>query len=182
MGNLYTPETVGARVAERKLKPGDRLWVAGDKIDDGPYRQGNSPTNPAIYLRWRDVNIAKLGKIEGDDLKTAVIRPGQGLSLFIEKVVHANFNHIGSQDSQCGKAALAALAKEKGYADSSQIHWFKMDDGKVMPVGLEVIFDSDPPGHCTLTVTRDMTCHEFLGLVGDHLGFSYVGTDLFGKH
>lgn len=126
--------------------------------------------------------MPKQGKIEDEDWRRAVIRPGQGLSLFIEKIVHANFNHIGSQDSQCGKAALAALAKEKGYAEASQIHWFKMDSGKVMPVGLEVVFDNDPPGHCTLTVTREMTAHEFLSLVSDHLGFSYIGTDIFGKN
>lgn len=182
MGKIFTPETIGAQAAERKLKPGDRLWVAGDKVDNGAYRQGNSPSNPAVYLRWRDVDVPKQGKIEDADLTKAVIRPGQGLSLFIEKIVHADFNHIGSQDSQCGKAALAALAKEKGYTEASQIHWFRMDSGKVMPAGLEVIFDNDPPGHCTLTVTREMTAHEFLGLVSEHLGFSYIGTDIFGKN
>jgi len=27
-----------------------------------------------------------------------------------------------------------------------------------------------------------MTAHEFLGLVSEHLGFSYIGTDIFGKN
>lgn len=181
MGNIYTPETIGPRAVERGLKPGDKLWIAGDKMENGPYRQGNSPSNPAVYLRWRDVNVFdKKGKIEDEDLAKAIIKPGQGLSLFIEKVVHANFNYISTQSSQCGKSALAALAKEKGYSDADQIHWFRMESVQV-PVGLEVVFDDDPPGHCTLTVTKEMTAKEFLNLVSDRLGFAYMGTDIFGK-
>lgn len=182
MGDLYSHETISARAAERKLKPGDRLWVAGDKVTGDAYRTGNSPTNPAVYLRWSDVDIAKSGKIEEADADKAVVNPGQGLSMFIERVVTSDFNLLASQDGQSGKAALAKLAEEKGYKDTRQIHWFKMTEGKVVPVGLEVVFDNDPPGHCTLTVTRTMTVHEFLGLVNAHLGFSYFGTDIFGKN
>ena len=47
MGNIYSEKTIGARIAERKLSPGDRLWIVGDKVTDGPLRQGNSPSNPA---------------------------------------------------------------------------------------------------------------------------------------
>ncbi|MCO6454000.1 MAG: hypothetical protein J5I93_01685 [Pirellulaceae bacterium] len=182
MGTIYTSDTIGPRATERKLNPGDRLWVAGDKVAGDAYRMGNSPSNPAIYLRWRDVGAAKQGKIEGEDLQQAVINPGQGLSLFIEKVVQSDFNLLASQNVQSGKAAVAKLAEEKGYKDAHQIHWFKLDEGRVMPAGLEVVFDNDPPGHCTLTVTRSMTVHEFLHLVSDHLGFSYIGTDIFGKN
>lgn len=182
MGDLYSHETIGARAAERKLKPGDRLWAAGDKVTGDAYRTGNSPTNAAIYLRWSDVDVAKSGKIEDGDTGKAVVHPGQGLSMFIERVVTSDFHLLASQDGQSGKAALAKLAEEKGYKDTRQIHWFKMAEGKVMPVGLEVVFDNDPPGHCTLTVTRTMTVHEFLGLVNAHLDFSYFGTDIFGKN
>lgn len=181
MAGIYTHETVGARAAERKLKPGDRLWVAGDKVTGDAYRTGNSPTNAAIYLRWSDLDIAKTGKIEDADTRTAIIKPGQGLSMFIERVVRANFHLLVSQNGQSGKAAIAKLAQEKGYADASQIHWFKMTEGYVMPAGLEVVFDNDPPGHCTLTVTKTMSVHEFLGLVNEHLNFTYFGTDIFGK-
>lgn len=182
MGDIYSHETIGTRAVERKLKPGDRLWIAGDKVTGDAYRTGNSPTNAAIYLRWSDVDVAKSGKIEDGDTGTAIVSPGQGLSMFIERVVTSDFHLLSSQDGQSGKAALTKLAEEKGYKDARQIHWFKMDEGKVMPVGLEVVFDNDPPGHCTLTVTRAMTVHEFLGLVNAHLGFSYFGTDIFGKH
>jgi hypothetical protein len=126
------------------------------------------------------VNAARQGKIETSDAGSVVVKPGQGLSLFIEKMVHADFNHIASTTTQSGKAALSKLASERGYSDARQIHWFKLDEGKVMPVGLEVIFDNQPPGHCTLTVSRDMTVHEFLDLVHRHLGFTYIGTDIFG--
>ncbi len=180
MGKLYSHETIGARVAERKLSPGDRLWIAGDKVSGDAFRMGNSPANAAIYLRWRDLEAAKQGKIEGQDLHKAVVNPGQGLSLFIERVVQSDFNLLSIEGGQSGKAALAKLAQEKGYAQTQQIHWFKMDQGKVVPAGLEVVFDNDPPGHCLLTVTKAMTAHEFLALVNEHLGFSYVGSDIFG--
>ncbi|MGS0998915.1 hypothetical protein [Rhodanobacter sp. UC4451_H18] len=182
MGDLYSHESIGARAVERKLKPGDRIWVAGDKISGDAYRTGNSPTNAAIYLRWSDVEVAKSGKIEDADTNKVVVSPGQGLSMFIERVVMADFHLLTSQTGQSGKATLAKLAQEKGYKDTRQIHWFKMNEGKVMPSGLEVVFDNDPPGHCTLTVTRNMTVREFLGLVEAHLGFSYFGTDIFGKN
>lgn len=182
MANVYTDNTIRLRIGERKLNTGDRLWVAGEKLSSEIFRQGNSPNNPAIYIRWKDLEIEKMGKIEGDDLNRTTIRPGFGLSMFIEKMVQADFNLIGSQQGQFGKAALAKLAAEKGYTTTQQIHWFKMAEGKVMPVGLEVVFDNDPPGHCTLTVTREMTVHEFLGLVNEHLGFDYIGSDIFGKN
>jgi hypothetical protein len=180
MGKIYTTENVGTRVSERDLKPGQRLWAAGDKVSGDAYRQGNSPANAAIYLRWRDLNVIRQGKIETEDAGAVVVNPGQGLSLFIEKIVHADFNHIASTTTQSGKAALSKLASERGYNDAHQIHWFKLEEGKVMPVGLEVIFDNEPPGHCTLTVSRGMTVREFLDLVHRHLGFTYVGTDIFG--
>jgi hypothetical protein len=181
MAGIYSHDTIGARAVERRLKPGDRLWVAGDKVTGDAYRLGNSPANAAIYLRWSDVDVAKTGKIEDVDTDKAVVKPGQGLSMFIERVVTSDFHLLASQKGQSGKAALAKLAQEMGYTDTRQIHWFKMAEGNVMPAGLEVVFDNDPPGHCTLTVTRIMTVREFLGLVNEHLTFSYFGTDIFGK-
>ncbi len=183
LGNICTEKTIAARIGERKLKPGDRLWVAGDAIPaDGPFRQGNSPTNGSIYLRWKDLKVEKIGKIEENEQADAIISPGQGLSLFIETLVHSDFNLISSQQGQSSKAALAKLAEEKGYENSMQIHWFKMAEGKIMPSGLEVIFDNKPEGHCILSVTRTMTVKEFLSLVQVHLDFTYVGTDIFGKN
>lgn len=72
-----------------------------------------------------------------------------------------------------------ALAEE-GYKKVEQIHWFKMTEGRVIPVGLEVLYDGHPPGHCTLTVSRAMSVHEFLSLIEEHLGFDYIGSDVFG--
>lgn len=122
MGRIYTSETIAVRARERYLVPGDRLWVAGDKVSGDAYRAGNSPSNSAIYLRWRDVGAAKQGKIEGEDLQKAIVNPGQGLSLFIEKVVQSDFHLLASQSEQCGKAALRKLAEEKGYQDAHQMH------------------------------------------------------------
>jgi len=144
-------------------------------------RRGNGPKNPAIYLRWSDIGVeGKPGKIEGDDLARAIVFPGKGLSLFIEQTVQGNFNHLGGNSEGFGKSHLEKLAKSEGYTAVSQIHWFKMTEGRVVPIGLEVIYDGHPPGHCTLTVTRAMTVLEFISLISDHLGFNYVGSDIFG--
>lgn len=147
------------------------------------FRRGNGPKNAAIYLRWSDIGVdTKSGKIEGDDLGRAVVDPGLGLSLFIEQTVQGNFNHLGnSPDGGYAKAHLEKLAKEGGYTNVKQIHWFKLAETTI-PVGLEIIYDGHPPGHCTLTVTRSMTVGEFVSLVSDRFGFSYVGTDVYGTN
>lgn len=182
MHNIYDKATVAQRASERGLMPGTRLWAVGEKISGDAFRRGNSPSNPAIYLRWADLKVAKTGKIEGEDQLRATVQPGQGLSLFIERMIMEGFHWVSSESGQSSKAVLQKLAAEKGYTVADQINWFKLAEGKVMPSGLEVIYDGEPPGHCTLTVTRGMTVHEFLGLVNEHLGFLYVGTDIFGKN
>jgi hypothetical protein len=179
---VYTFETIGARAEERGLRPGDRIWVAGDVIEDNAFRAGNSPGNPAIYLRWKDIGIdEKKGPIKTEEeMMSGIVNPGQGLSMFIEKVVHSNFNLLDTSDDKLGKGALKRLAMEAGYDKADQIHWFKLKEGKVMPSGLEMVFDNHPPGHCTLTVTRAMTVYDFMNLISEHLGFEYIGTDIFG--
>ncbi|HEX7687484.1 MAG TPA: hypothetical protein VF453_07250 [Burkholderiaceae bacterium] len=181
MGKLLNDTEVKERAAARGLTPGCRLWAAGAKIDGDCFRKGNGPKNPAIYLRWSDIGVrGKSGKIEGDDLARATVDPGDGLSLFIEQTVQGNFTQLGSSpDGAFGKAYLEKLAKEEGYTEVSQIHWFKLAE-RTIPVGLEVVYDGHPPGHCTLTVTRSMTVGEFVSLVGEHLGFDYAGSDIYG--
>ncbi len=181
MPSFYTPDNIGARIKERGLKPGDRLWAAGDKIDSDAYRLGNSDKNPAVYLRWRDIGIERKGKIESEeDMNTHTVSPGQGLSLFIERIVHSDFNYITTRQGKAGKAVLRELAQESGYDSAAQMHWFTLEQGKVIPAGLVVKFDNEPPGHCTLTVTHTMTVKNFLTFINTHLNFKYVGTDIFG--
>lgn len=179
---IYTHGSIGKRAADRGLKQGDRIWVAGDEIGDNAFRAGNSPSNSAIYLRWKDIGIDdRKGPIKTEEeMMTAVVNPGQGLSMFIEKVVHSNFNLLDTSNEGTGKGALKRLAMEAGYDKADQIHWFKLKEGKVMPAGLEMVFDNSPPGHCTLTVTRSMFVKEFMDLISKSLGFEYVGTDIFG--
>ncbi len=181
MGKILNDAEVNERAASRGLKPGTRLWAAGAQVDGNCFRRGNGPKNPAIYLRWSDIGSTQgTGKIEGEDMGRAVVSPGKGLSLFIEQTVQGNFNHLNSNTEGFGKSYLQKLAKDEGYTRVSEIHWFKMTEGRVIPVGLEVIYDGHPPGHCTLTVTRTMTVQEFIFLVTDHLGFDYKGTDVIG--
>lgn len=94
--------------------------------------------------------------------------------------MHDDFHLHSSNNGGFNKSYLEKLAKEEGYQKVEQIHWFKMTEGKVVPVGLEILYDGHPPGHCTLTVSRTMSVHEFLSLIEEHLGFDYIGSDVFG--
>ena len=58
--------------------------------------------------------------------------------------------------------------------------WWKVDQGQTIPAGLILEYDGDPPGHCTLTVEREMTVRAFLELVS-LIKFSKAGSDIFGK-
>ena len=50
-----------------------------------------------------------------------------------------------SSEGGFGKSYLEKLAKEEGYTEVSQIHWFKLAE-RTIPVGLEVIYDGHPRG------------------------------------
>lgn len=56
--------------------------------------------------------------------------------------------------------------------------WWQIEKGQPLPVGLELIYDGVPPGHCTLTCNREMSVHEFMGLVS-LLVFKNVGADYY---
>jgi hypothetical protein len=65
------------------------------------------------------------------------------------------------------------IAKKK----QKKIHWWGIDQKHPIPSGLELIYDGQPPGHCTLTVTREMSVSSFLALVAQ-VPFSPRGIDL----
>lgn len=57
--------------------------------------------------------------------------------------------------------------------------WWQIESGQPLPVGLQLIYDGVPPGHCTLTTDREITVSEFLGLVS-LLKFKNAGNDYYG--
>jgi hypothetical protein len=61
----------------------------------------------------------------------------------------------------------------------SKVHWWAIDQGHPIPVGLVLKYDGVPPGHCTLTVEREMTVKAFLALVAQ-VPFRPIGYDLYG--
>jgi len=48
-----------------------------------------------------------------------------------------------------------------------------------IPARLRLIYDGVPPGHCTLTVERELSVKQFLDLVS-LIHFSAAGVDYFG--
>lgn len=60
-----------------------------------------------------------------------------------------------------------------------KIHWWGIDQGHPIPQGLLLLYDGQPPGHWTLTVTRTMTVKTFLSLVAQ-VPFSERGVDFVG--
>ena len=60
-----------------------------------------------------------------------------------------------------------------------KINWWGIEQNRPIPTGLSLLYDGQPPGHCTLTVTRSMTVSAFLKLVA-LVPFSPQGIDLVG--
>ncbi len=61
---------------------------------------------------------------------------------------------------QVGKAQL-----KKQYKPLDEMSRWKIEKGQVLPSGLQLVFDGEPPGHYTLAVERSMTVQAFLSLV-----------------
>ena len=70
-------------------------------------------------------------------------------------------------NSCCGVAKSAISREQSGqYAKTKKVFWWSIEQGHPIPSGLQFVYDGEPEGHCTLTVTREMTVKGFLELVG----------------
>jgi hypothetical protein len=76
--------------------------------------------------------------------------------------------------SKSKKKQLKAL-----YDNVKQANWWKLDKGVHLPAGLLIVYDGDPPGHCTLSPNREMTIEGFLSLVAQ-VSFTSCGNDILG--
>ena len=93
-----------------------------------------------------------------------MVEPGRGISLFLERMAPEGMV-AASPNTWIGK-------------DKTKIQWWGIDHKQPIPKGLSLVYDGQPPGHCTLTVDRTMTVKAFLALVA-LVPFSKRELDLF---
>jgi hypothetical protein len=149
--------------------PGTVLWAVDVDLENDIFRKG-AATKPGVdFLRYVDLDIRDMaGRIEGDMAEKFVVAPGQGISLFLEKMVPEGMVLLDD-----------TLRKTVEKSRQNKIHWWAIDQGHPIPSGLVLTYDGLPPGHCTLTVTREMTVKGFLALVA-MVPFVPLGYELYG--
>lgn len=147
--------------------PGTVLWALDVELERDVFRSGAASKPNVEYLRFLDLGIAdQEGRIPDDQRDRFVVSPGQGISLFLERMVPEGLVVMDA-------AAWKTVDKKK----QKKIHWWGIDRQHPVPSGLQLLYDGHPPGHCTLTVTREMTVGAFLALVAE-VPFSPRGIDL----
>ncbi len=149
--------------------PGTVLWAIDVDLEKEVFRRGAASKPGVDYMRYADLKIRdRPGRIEGEALEQFVISPGQGVSLFLEKMLMPGMVLLDD-------TARKLVEKSK----QAKIHWWAIEQGHPIPSGLILKYDGVPPGHCTLTVVRPMAVRAFLELVA-LIPFSLVGYDVCG--
>lgn len=148
-------------------QPGTVLWAMDVDLERDVFRSGAASKPNVEYLRFVDLGIAdQEGRIPEDQVDRFMVDPGQGISLFLERMIPQGLVLMDAAD---WKAADKKRQKK--------IHWWGIDQKRPVPSGLQLVYDGQPPGHCTLTVTHRMTVASFLALVSQ-VPFSQRGIDL----
>ncbi len=149
---------------------GEVLWGVDIELAKDVFRSGGATTPNTNYLRYVDLHVSdKVGRLTEEDM-TLSMTQGQGISMFLKQEIPKGF--IRYEDEAAWKEAVTKKKRKK-------LHWWTLRKGQPLPSGLQLVYDGQPPGHCTLTVTRDMTVKCFLALVSnltfDNLGFDMLG-------
>ena len=148
-------------------KPGTLLWAVDVELEREVFRSGAASKPNVEYLRYIDLGIdGQDGRIPPEQGDKFMVVPGKGISLFLERMIPEGM-------VLAGPGALAAVDKKS----AKKIHWWGIDQKHPIPTGLQLIYDGQPPGHCTLTVTREIPVSAFLSLVSQ-VPFSQRGIDL----
>lgn len=149
--------------------PGTVLWGTDVQIDRDVFRRGASTKPNTDFLRYIDLKILDLeGRIDAEQAKVLVVRPGQGISLFLTRYVGDKFKVLNEEARKTVDKKL-----------QQKVFWWTVDSGHPIPSGLVLKYDGNPPGHCTLTVERTMTVEAFLQLMV-MVPFSPQGSDVIG--
>ena len=146
-------------------KPGTVLWAVDAELAVDIFRSGAATKPNVEYLRFIDVGkIDRDGRIPEEEFERFMVEPGRGISLFLERMTPEGMV-AASPNTWIGK-------------DKTKIQWWGIDHKQPIPKGLSLVYDGQPPGHCTLTVDRTMTVKAFLALVA-LVPFSKRELDLF---
>lgn len=149
--------------------PGTILWAIDVELSVDTFRGGGTNKPNTEFLRYVDLDLEDgVGRIPENQVENFVVNPGQGISLFLERMI---------PEGQVLMDVDKWRALEKKKRGSTQ--WWGIDQGHPIPSSLALLYDGQPPGHCTLTVTRSMTVGAFLLLVGS-IPFSLRQLDLYG--
>lgn len=174
---LMTSEEVTEYAKDSHIVPGTILWSADVDLFEDSFRSGSKNAASVDFLRWIDIGVDdKEGRIPGEDLDSHTISKGQGISMFIKKIIPKSMTWISTGPVTKGQKKNY----KQDYNPLREQHWWKLEKGQPIPAGLILIYDGVPPGHCTLTVEREMTVRGFLELVS-LLKFTSAGSDLFGR-
>ena len=150
-------------------KPGTVLWGVDIDLARDVFRSGAATKPNVEYLRFVDIGLDDPpGRIPNDAGDKYMVSPGQGISLFLERMIPEGMVTKTREEW-----------KKAGVKDPKKISWWGVDQGHPVPAGLELVYDGVPPGHCTLSVTRSMTVAAFLALVSQ-VPFSTRGEDFIG--
>lgn len=173
---MYNNEQIDAYVKAKGYIPGTVLWAVDKPLTEDAFRAGNKSGASVDFLRWQDIGMTAskgLGRIPESDYENHMIQPGHGISMFIKRMLPEGMVYAGSSPS-----VEKRLLKNQ-FDPLVERHWWKIEPGQQIPAGLQLIFDGEPPGHCTLSVTREMTVKGFLSLVA-MIYFTAAGSDYFG--
>ncbi len=100
---------------------------------------------------------------------------GEGISLFIKRMIPQSSTYLGDS---LEKANLKEL--KNTFDPIEERFWWQIESNQPLPIGLQLVYDGVPPGHCTLTVSRRMTVSQFMDLVSK-IKFMRAGTSYYGK-
>ncbi len=178
MNPHFNDTQVAEYAKSRNIAPGTLLWASDVPLVEDAFRAGAKNNSAADYLRFSDLktDTERTGRIPPEEATDWVVNPGQGISLFIKQMLTDGLVHVGTHGSP-GTPLKSDLKKQ--YDPFKERFWWRIEKGQMLPSGLQLIFDGEPPGHCTLTVERAMTLQAFLALVS-LVHFESMGTDYYG--
>ena len=175
---MYTHQQVKDYADQENLSPGTILWSSEKSLEEDAFRSGAKNHAAINFLRWQDIGLELHkgpGRIPEEEWGDYVVAPGKGISMFIKKMLPEGMAHV-----EAGPATKSRKKKLKEDFDPLvERFWWKIESGQPIPAGLQLVFDGVPPGHCTLTVAREMTVKSFLSLVAQ-IQFESAGSDLLG--
>ncbi|MEN9868405.1 MAG: hypothetical protein RL748_3995 [Pseudomonadota bacterium] len=140
-------ETNLTKIDPPEYVAGQVIYVAGDMLRDEVSRSGGAMKQPVMKMRFIDIGVDNpLGRESNNDEIPEALRegfmvnPGFGLSTFIRS----------QMDEKQPKTK-----------------WWHVSLLAPLPAHLQIIFDNDPKGHCTITVVSPMTVKAFYACLND---------------